>query len=336
MAIRVTRFVGSQNGVDRNQEKKGFVNYTMDKITEVYTVQGIQDQYLALTAVDSVTALAIPDIGDNYKQYPSGTAVTELEVINKAAEQEKSNNIWRVYVTYDSIYRDYTPEDYTTNVGKETWNFRFATGNEHIACIKKLSDRKTYNVDNTSGLLSIGGTAINDSTGVAEGIDILVPSLALTVTKVFRESVVDADFLDNIKSLIGTINSAKWPPAQSPAKKYDEYFGKEDVLLVGTNILDNSDYNDDRSISVTYDFLINPYKTSEDHDVFSIDTDGTLKTETITATKSHGWDLKWVKTKEFTVPVPAAGRPNKEVLTEAVMIDEIYESESWTQLWPSS
>jgi len=335
MAIRVTRFVGSQNGIQRNTEAKGYVNYTMDQLTEVYTVQGVADQYLALTAVDDITSLTVPNIGETYKQYPSGVEVTALEVINKAAEQEKANSIWRIYITYDSPYRNYQPSEFTSNIGKESWNFRFATKNEHIVCIKKISDRKTWNVDNTSGALSIGGTAINDNDGTADGVDILVPSLALTITKVFAESVVTQAFLNNIKGLMCKVNNAKWPVLQSPEKKYDEYFGKEDVLLIGTNILDNSDYNTDRSITVTYDFLINPFDLTESHDVFGINVDGTLNTEEVSVTKNHGWDFKWVKTRDFVVPVPTAGMPGKQVLTESVIIDEIYDSGSFALLWPA-
>ncbi len=329
----VTRFVGSQNAGQRNREKKGSWYYTMNQITEVYTVQGVDDQYDVLSAVDEVSGLAIPDIGDYYKKFPSGTEVTSLIVVDKSVEQEKANQIWRVYVTYDSPYRDWQPQEFDSNIGKETWVFRFATANQHIACIRQASDRKCYNYDNTSGG-GDGGTAINDSNGDPEGVDIMIPQLALTVTKVFSHNAINNAFIAGVKALMCHTNNAVWPPNEELSTcKYKGLFGTEDVLFTGCTINDNSDYNEDRSIAVSYDFLINPYNITETHDVFKIDdTTGQLLSASCSVTKNHGWDYKWVRTKKFVIPEPEYGGPSEQVLTSDVLVDEVYDSASFAAL----
>jgi len=327
MAVKVTRYVGSQNSSVVNNELKGEVHIAMGQTTECYTVQGVDDQYDALNAVDDITALAVPSIGDTYVKFGTIIEVETLEVINKSAEQEKANGIWRVYVTYDDVYRDWTPSEFESNIGKEIWNFRFGVSNQHIATIKKISDRKCYSYE-YNGDTSVGGSAINDSNGDPEGIDIMIPSVALTVTKVFRSTSITPAFIHGIEALICTTNSAKFPEDG----KYKETYGINDVLFVGCNINDNSSYNEDRSVGVSYDFLINPFDLSEDHDVFALDEDGALATISRTVTKNKGWDYKWVRTKKFTIPEVEYDEKSEQVLTADVLIDKVYKDASFTAL----
>lgn len=202
-----------------------------------YFVTGTSDRDAAATAVINQLPFVIRSrlVPRSLKLQPHGDSI----------------DVWKASVEYLEPAKIDRPKQMPRAIGQATWSFDATGGTTRITeCPAGLGGQTTYGTNAPDA-----DSQINIIDGKAEGVEIVIPQLTLTINQKFAGATLTLPWVKAFANMIGTHNDATFLG-----------FAAGELLLIGGNGTQPVAYNNDGSTAfgerdVTFQFAYSENRT---------------------------------------------------------------------------